>query len=114
MTDQLITSAVAVREGKYGLGSQVKVQLVERALRHVSQRLVLDGGPDPRRSSAAQQELNLPISQLLKRFWDNNPKAEPKLAIPVSTIPAIATNYRWDPHKEAVVDLIIIAFFYLL
>ncbi len=32
----------------------------------------------------------------------------------MSTIAAIATNYRWDPHKEAVVDLIIIAFFYLL
>ncbi len=39
---------------------------------------------------------------------------EPKLTIPVSTIAAIANNYRWDPHKEAVADLIIIAFFYLL
>jgi hypothetical protein len=27
---------------------------------------------------------------------------------------AIANNYQWDPHKEAVADLIIIAFFYLL
>jgi hypothetical protein len=112
--DQLLTFAVAVWEGKYGLGSQVKVQLVKRALRDVSQRIILDGGPDPRQASAAQQELNLPISRLLKRFRDNNLKAEPKLAIPVSTIAAIATNYRWGPHKEAVVDLIIIAFFYLL
>ncbi len=113
-TDQLLTFAVAMREGKYGLESQVKVQLVKRALRHVFQRLVLDGGPDPRQASAAQQELNLPISQLLERFWDDDPKAEPKLAIPVSTITEIATNYCWDPHNEAVVDLIIIAFFYLL
>jgi hypothetical protein len=57
-----------VKEGKYGLGSQVKVQLVERALRHVAQGLVLDGYPDPRGASAAQQLLNLPISQLLKKF----------------------------------------------
>jgi hypothetical protein len=32
----------------------------------------------------------------------------------VSTITAIVNNYRWDPYKEAVADLIIIAFFYLL
>jgi hypothetical protein len=40
--------------------------------------------------------------------------SEPKLALPVSTITAIANNYRWDPHKGAVADLIIITFFYLL
>jgi hypothetical protein len=46
-TDQLLTFAVAMREGQYGLGDQVKVQSVERALRHVAQWLVLDGHPDP-------------------------------------------------------------------
>jgi hypothetical protein len=50
----------------------------------------------------------------LKKFRDEDPKAEPKLALPVSTITAIANNYRWDPHKDAVTDLIMIAFFYLL
>ncbi len=50
----------------------------------------------------------------MKKFWDEDPKVEPKLALPVSTIMAIANNYRWDPHKDAVADLIIIAFFYLL
>jgi hypothetical protein len=66
--DQLLTFTVTVQEGKYGLGSQVKVQLVERALRHIAQRLILDGHPDPRRASAAQQSLDLPISRLLKKF----------------------------------------------
>ena len=47
-TDQLLTFAVAVREGQYGLGNTVKVQSVERALRHITQRLVLDGHRDPR------------------------------------------------------------------
>ena len=45
-TDKLLTFAVAVREGQYGLGNQVKVQSVERALRHVAQKFVLDGHPD--------------------------------------------------------------------
>jgi hypothetical protein len=31
-TDRLLTFAVAMQEGKYGLGNQVKVQSVERAL----------------------------------------------------------------------------------
>ena len=113
-TDRLLTFAVAVREGRYGLGYQVKVQSVERALRHVAQKYVLDGHPDPRRASPAQQSLDLPISRLIKHFCDNDPPAQPKLALPILTITAIATNYRWTPHLDAVTDLVTIAFFYLL
>ena len=46
--DMLLTFAVAVREGKYGLGRQVKVQSVAVALRSIAQKYVLDGHPDPR------------------------------------------------------------------
>jgi hypothetical protein len=56
--DRLLTFAVAVREGKYGLGNQVKVQSVKRALRHVAQKLVLDGHPNPRCASPAQHSLS--------------------------------------------------------
>jgi hypothetical protein len=114
ITDQLLTFAVAVREGQYGLEAQVKVQSVERALRHVAQRLVLDRHSDPRRASPAQQLLDLPIAHLIKKYCDKDPPAEPKLAIPISTITAIATNYRWNIHLDAAADLVIIAFFYLL
>ena len=114
ITDRLLTFAVAVREGKYGLGNQVKVQSVAKALRLVSQKLVLDGHPDPRRASPAQHTLDLPISHLLKKYSDEDPPAEPKLAIPISTITSIAKSYRWTPHLAAVADLAIIAFFYLL
>jgi hypothetical protein len=107
-TDKFLTFAVAVREGQYGPGAQVKDQSVKKALRHVAQKLVLDGHPDPRKASPAQQSLNLPISRLM------NPPAEPKLAIPISTITAISNNYRWNPQLDAVADLITIAFFYLL
>jgi hypothetical protein len=113
-TDKLLMFAVAVREGKYGLGGPVKVQSVERALRHIAQKFVLDGCPDPSKSSPAQQSLDLPISRLIKSYRDSDPPPEPKLALPISTITAIANNYKFSPHLEAVADLVTIAFFYLL
>jgi hypothetical protein len=114
-TDRLLTFAVAVREGRYGLGDQVKVQSVERALRHVAQRLVLDGHPDPHQASPGQHSLDLPIAWLIKKkFWDEDPPPQPKLAIPISTITELSKNYRMTPHLEAVTDLVILAFFYLL
>ena len=113
-TNRLLTFAVAVREGQHGNGDPVTVQSVERALRHVAQKLVLDGHPDPRKASPAQQSLDLPISRLLKSYRDSNPPPEPKLALPISTITAISEHYRWTPHLDAVADLVTIAFFYLL
>jgi hypothetical protein len=112
--DQLLMFAVAVQEGQYGLGAQVKVQSVKRTLRHVAQRLVLDGHPNPRRASPAQQSLDLPIARTIKKYRDKDPPAETKLVIPISTITAIATNYWWNTHLDAAADLVIIAFFYLL
>jgi hypothetical protein len=60
------------------------------------------------------QLLDLPIAHLIKKYRHKDPPAEPKLAIPISTITAIATNYRWNTHLDAASDLVIIAFFYLL
>ena len=105
-TNKLLTFAVTVREGKYGLGNQVTVQSVERALMHVAQKFVL--------SSPAQQSLDLPLSRLIKHYRNNDPAPQPKLALPISTITAIATNYRWTPHLDTVADLVTVAFFYLL
>ncbi len=36
------------------------------------------------------------------------------MAVPISTITAIAEKYRWTAHLSAVMDLVTIAFFYLL
>jgi hypothetical protein len=112
-TDRLLTFAVTMWEGKYSLRNQVKVQSVEQALQHVAQKLVLDGHPDPRRASSAQHTLDLPIAWIIKKFRDEDPPAQPELAIPVSTITAISENYRWTPHLDAVADLTLTAFFYL-
>ena len=86
LTDRLLTFAVAMREGKYGNKHQVQVQSVARALQFVSQKLVLDGHPDPQRASPAQHVLDLLIACLLKKFSDEDPPPELKLAIPISTI----------------------------
>jgi len=112
--DMLLTFAVAVREGQYGLGRKVQVQSVAVALRAVAQKYVLDGHADPRRASPAQHSLNLPIARLIKKFGDDDPPPQPKLAIPVSTIKAIGTQYSFGPHYKAVADMVVVAFFYLL
>ncbi len=110
----LLTFAVAVREGQYGCRRQIKVQSVTTALRAVAQKYVLDGHSDPRRASPAQHALNLPIARLIRKFGDDNLPPQPKLAIPVSTIKQIATKYKFNDHHEAVADLVVVAFFYLL
>jgi hypothetical protein len=110
----LLTFAVAVREGQYGLGGRIQVQSVEVALQAVAQKYVLDGHCDPRHASPAQHSLNLPIARLLKKFKDEDPPPQPKLAIPVSTIWAIIRKYNFSPHHEVVADLVVVAFFYLL
>jgi hypothetical protein len=114
ITDRLLTFAVAVREGQYSLGATIQVQSVKRALQHVAQRIILDGHPDPRKASPAQQHLDLPISRLLKSYCNKDLPPQPKLALPVSTIEAISRNYRWTEHLHAAANLVTIAFFYLL
>ena len=112
--DALLAFAVCIRQGDYGNGAQIGVQSVEATLRHVSQKFVLDGQPDPRRSVTQQHNLDLPFSRLFKYYRDRDPPSKPKLAIPVSTVETIATGYHRTPHHSAVADLVIIAFFYLL
>ncbi len=51
--DMLLTFAVAVREGQFGLGRQIKAQSVEAALRAISQKYVLGGYSNPRRTFPA-------------------------------------------------------------
>ncbi len=90
--DMLLTFAVAMQEGQYGLGRQIQVQSVAVALHAVAQKYVLDGHADPRRASPAQHSLNLLIARLIKKFGNDDPPPQPKLAVPVSTIWAITTH----------------------
>ena len=112
--DMLLTFALAMWEGQYGLGGRIQVQSVKVTLRAVAQKYILDGHCDPRHASPAQHSLNLPIARLLKKFKEEDPPPQPKLAIPVSTIQAGITKYNFSPHHAAVADLVVVAFFYLL
>jgi hypothetical protein len=103
-----------MQEGQFGLGCQIKVQSVKAALRAVTQRYVLDGYSNPRHASPAQHALNLPIACLIKKFGNNDPPLQPKLAIPVSIIRVIETKYTFSLHQRAVTDMTMIAFIYLL
>jgi hypothetical protein len=110
----LLTLAVAVQDGQFGLRRQIKVQSAEAALRAVSQKYVLDRHINPRCASPAQHALNLPIAHLITTFGNKDPPPQPKLAIPVSTICAIATKYTFSLHHQVVTDMTVIAFSYLL
>ncbi len=61
----LLTVAVAMQEGKYGLRGQIQVQSVSVALQTIAQKYVLDGHCDPQRTSPSQHSLNLPTARLL-------------------------------------------------
>jgi hypothetical protein len=110
----LLTFAVALQEGQFGLGRQIKFQSVKAALQAISQKYVLDGCSNPRCAFLAQHALNLPIARLVKKFGNEDPPPQPKLAILVSTICAIATKYTFSLHHQVVADMILIAFIYLL
>jgi hypothetical protein len=62
----ILTFAVAMQEGQFGLRCQIKVQSVKAALRAISQKYVLDGYSDPRHTSLAQHALNLLIACPIK------------------------------------------------
>ncbi len=109
--DMLLTFAVAMQEGQFGLGRQIKVQTVEAALQAVSQMCVLIGYSNPRCASPAQHALNLPIACLIKKFGDEDQPPQPKFAIPVLTICAIATKYTFRFHQQAVAGMTVIALF---
>jgi hypothetical protein len=54
------------------------------------------------------------LHELIKKFKDNNPPPQPKLAILVFTIWQIVTKYKFSAHHKVVAELMVVAFFYLL
>jgi hypothetical protein len=56
---------------------------------------------------------DLPLAHLLKKYNDEDPPAQPKLAVPVSTVKKICKHYKFSDHHRAVANLCTIAFFYL-
>ena len=109
--------AARVRTGTYGRGDQVKVQSVTDALSAISQTSKLVGQP---RSPVyqAEGEYIIPVKRLVEGFRRQDPPAIPipQMAVPLE-IPEAALHLAYlscDAKHNAVGDLIIIAFFFLL
>jgi hypothetical protein len=89
---------------------------VEKAMRHVAQAFVLAGLADPRRTSG-RNDLDLPFAHILKSYKQLDPAPRPQVALPVVAIEAAAAaglSPSADPKSQAIADLIILAFFFLL
>jgi hypothetical protein len=111
----LVGFAARARRGYYGKGRQVNAQTPETALPHVSQALVLAGYPDPRRSFGAK-DLDLPFTRIMKTYKNADLAPKPQLALPVRAVQCIVAHYctKPTPLAQAIVDLLTIAFFFLL
>jgi hypothetical protein len=76
----------------------------------------LAGYPDPRKPPGGGKELIYPLERLFRRYRDEDPAPQPQLALPVALFHniAIMEGNSADPTDQAVADLTIVAFFYLL
>ena len=106
--------AARVRTGAYGNGNQVKVQSVTTALAAISKTCQLVGEQSP--VYEAEGEYILPIRRLIEGFTRSDPPAIPQMAVPVEVAETAAKLGYLTANKraQAVGDLTLIAFYYLL
>ena len=112
----IITTAFVarVRRGFYRKGQQVIVETVPQALSAISKTCELAGEPSP--ILQAEKTDKVPVAQLVEGFRRQDPSATPQQATPIA-VPeqCYVRGYKTPLHKEqAVGDLAIIAFYYLL
>lgn len=111
----LITAfAARVRTGYYGRKNQVKVQSVKDALAAISKTIELAGERSP--IYKADKTYKTPVARLIEGFRRDDPPAIPQIAIPVQVITeCLRAGYAsTSPINQAIADLSVIAFFYLL
>jgi hypothetical protein len=110
----LTAFAARVRTGAFGRGNQVKVSTVTDALAAISKTCQLVGQQSP--VYETEGEYILPIQRLVEGFKRSDPPAIPQMAVPVS-VPEMAARLGYitnNPRAQAVGDLTLIAFYYLL
>ena len=106
--------AARVRTGFYGRRCQVKAQTVADALAAISKTIELAGECSP--VYKAKDTYVLPVERLMEGFRREDPPAIPQLAVPISVPEYCCTTglAAKDPKLQAIGDLPIIAFYYLL
>jgi hypothetical protein len=113
--DTVLTAfAARVRKGYYGRGHQIKVPGVTDALSAISKTIELAGYKSP--VYRAPNTYNLAIERCIEGWRREDPPAVPQLALPIAVPVHLAeTAYKTtDAHQQAVADLSLTAFFYLL
>ena len=113
--DLVITAfAARVRTGYYGQGRQIQVQSVTQALSAISKTIELAGYRSP--VYRAPSVYNLPIARQVEGYRREDPPSVPQLAVPVSVPESMAERayLTTNPLLQAIADLAVIAFYYLL
>ena len=106
--------AARVRTGYYGKGHTVRVPSVTKALAAISKTIELAGESSPLYKS--EKTYKTPVARLIEGYRREDPPSTPQLAIPICVPEECqdAGNRSKHPFKQAVGDLSIIAFYYLL
>lgn len=110
------TFASWVRTGNAGRKDQVGSKRVQQALAAIAKTFQLAGKPSPTYQDQGRQLYWPALQQQLESFKREDPPPQQKLAVPI-TVPhylvLLGLNHP-SPHRQAINDLICIAFYYLL
>ena len=110
----LTAFAARVRTGHYGRGNEIRVSGVTEALSAISKTIELAGYKSPIYRSP--NVYNLSIQRLVEGYRREDPPSVPQLAVPVIVPENMAQRAHQStcPLLQAIADLAIIAFYYLL
>jgi integrase len=114
--DSLQAFAEFVRRGSVGRGRQVGAQSVQVALRAIGAHFELDSKPNPCYKDGTTPVYWKALAQQIEGYRRHDPVPQAKLAVPVS-VPHWCVRHGLDstsPKAQAVGDLTITAFYYLL
>jgi hypothetical protein len=109
--------ATRIRDGRLApSGKPVGHGTVSTALRHVGQTLAFMGTPDPRLDRRGS--LDLRLKHQLRHYSKTDPPPKRIQPIPIEVLRHLVTLIRADPisteSRKAIMDLVIIAFFFLM
>jgi len=104
-----------VRQGRIGRGTQVKAGSVQDALGAIGKTFELAGLPNPTYKPGTDR-LDARLQRQLEALRRSDPPTRPQLAVPVSVPHWVFDQSRLSrsPHVQAVGDLCLIAFYFLL
>ena len=110
-----------VREGHAGRGHQVRAGSVQAALCAVGQAFELDCRANPLYQKGAYGTYWRYLRSIIDCYKNEDPATSPKLAVPVKITEHLLTTHRHkaqalgpNARREAIADLINIAFYFLL